>query len=152
MNERKERRIHERFQASDRAVAVLSSRSIRSDQIKCMSMGEIALEVYKSKPTQMGQIIDISRGGLAFRYIDEKEISSELYEIAIIFAVDFFCMDNVLAETISDFEIESENPFASFTIRRCSFQFKKLTLKQNSMLDYFIQKHTMDESEQIPLV
>ena len=63
MEKRKERRIHQRFQAKDRAVAVLSSRSLKSDQIKCMSMGEITLEVYKSKPTQMGQIIDIGRGG-----------------------------------------------------------------------------------------
>ena len=125
MNRLHERRKHKRFQAADGALAVLRP----------------------SWPhgTTMGQIIDISRGGLAVRYIAGEERSNDSSELSIIFADHSFYLPKVPIETISDFEI-AKMPFISMTPRRRGLQFGELTHHQMSELEYFIQNHTTGEA------
>jgi hypothetical protein len=40
-------------------------------------MGEIACDVFRSKPIKLGRINNISMGGLVFRYIDSLAQSEE---------------------------------------------------------------------------
>jgi len=93
----------------------------------------------------MGQIIDISRGGLAVRYIAGEERSNDSSELSIIFADHSFYLPKVPIETISDFEI-AKMPFISMTPRRRGLQFGELTHHQMSELEYFIQNHTTGEA------
>jgi len=120
-----ERRKHERFQVEDGALAVLKPPWPHS--------------------TRLGQIIDISRGGLAFRCIASEERSNGSCELSIIFADHGFYLNKLPINTISDFET-AKMPFASMTPRRRSVQFEELTHDQMSKLEYFIQKHTIGEA------
>ncbi len=123
-----ERRTHKRFRAQDGAFAVAG----------------MPPQPHFIPP---GQIVDVSRGGLAFHYVagDEKEGPNGSFELVILLANKNFHIDKVPFETISDFEIANEVPFSSITMRRRGVQFGKLTDKQISQLDYFIRNHTIGE-------
>ena len=142
-----ERRKHKRFQPIAGLFVVLSSKAINLSQIKNMSMTEITLKLFKSKPIKMGQIIDISSRGLSFCYIYEEDNSNEVFELAIACAEKEFCSNMMKFETMSDFETVNGDRLDTFTIRRQGLKFKELTLKQTSLLDHVIRDYTVGEVE-----
>ena len=113
-------------------------------------MGEIAFAVIKSKPIKMGQVINISTDGLAFHYIDNKKGSNSLFKMDILFAKDAFYLDRILFKPVFDYEIKSDIPLNSFSIRQCGVKFGELNQRQRSQLAYFICNHTVDSAELIP--
>ena len=138
-----ERRIGKRYQVQPGTFAVLRSTSIELSKIKDMSMGEIAFAVIKSKPIKMGQVVNISKDGLAFHYIERHGGSNGLFKMDILFAPDAFYLDRLLFKPVFDFEIETEIPLNSFTVRKCGVQFGELSSQQRSRLAYFISNHTI---------
>ena len=117
-----ERRNQKRFQAQDGAFAAI-----------------------RGSASKVGQIIDISRGGLAFRYIANGELSNGAAELDILLANNRFLLEKVPFKTISDFEIDKEIPFTFITMRRLGVQFGDLLDSHTSQLEYFIQNHTIAE-------
>jgi hypothetical protein len=115
--EQVERRKHKRFQAWNGAFVALGPFSLK-----------------------LGQIVNMSMGGLAFRYIGSSEPSRMKTESKI-FIDNAFCLDNVPLETVSDFEAK-QSSFASLVMRQSGVQFGKLTPDQRSELKYFIHNHT----------
>ena len=113
-------------------------------------MGEIAFAVIKSKPIKMGQIINISTDGLAFHYIDHNKGSNSLFKMDILLASDAFYLDRILFKPVFDFEITSEIPLNSFSIRKCGVKFGEMNQRQRSQLEYFICNHTVDSAELKP--
>jgi hypothetical protein len=96
-------------------------------------------------PTRIGRITDISRSGLAVRYVKNGESSNELNELGI-FKSDFrFYIDNIRAKTISDFEIIDKTFIGSKEMRRCGIQFGDLPKNQISQLEDLIQNFTSAE-------
>jgi hypothetical protein len=116
-----ERRKHKRYPVKNGAFAVLGPPS-----------------------TKIGQIINISMGGLAFGYIAGKEPSDTSFELGILLAEDSFHLTKVPFKTVSDQEAK-EVPFSSLTMRRCGVQFGELRPNQMSQLEYFMQNHTIGE-------
>ena len=103
------------------------------------------IQAGSSKPDKMGQIIDISKGGLAFWYIHKGKNSNESFKIAITLPAGAFYSDKMKFETISDFEIINGDQLNTFTIRRQGLKFKELTFKETSLLDRVIRKYTLGE-------
>ena len=125
-----ERRKHKRFQAPDRSFAV-----------------------HGPHVTDRSQIIDIGRGGLAFRYACSTKRLNRSFELDMLFAdLDIlfseasFYLGKVPIKTISDIR-DNQTPFGSITMRRCGVQFGELTPDQVSQLEYFIQTHTTADAE-----
>ncbi len=145
-----ERRIGRRYRVQPGTFAVLRSTSIELSKIKDMSMGEIAFAVIKSKPIKMGQIVNISKDGLAFHYIDRQGGSNGLFKMDILFAPDAFYLDRLLFKPIFDFEIKTDVPLNSFTVRKCGVQFGELSSQQRSRLAYFIGNHTIGTEDLNP--
>jgi hypothetical protein len=123
-----ERREHKRFWAQGGAFAILRP------------------HFYK-----LGQIMDVGRGGLAFRYTTSMEQPYEPFELDIsldIFSPEYhtsganvnFSLSGLPIKIISDVEI-ARIPFGSIAQRRCGVQFGELTHDQKSKIDYFIQKY-----------
>ena len=104
-----------------------------------------AFAMSKASVNKLGQIADISQGGLAFKYIAWGETTNGALEIDILFAERFFYLQNLPCRAISDSEITIRNPFSSIGMRRLSVEFDKLTPKQRSELKYFINNHTSSE-------
>ena len=111
-------------------------------KIEDMSMGEIALAVLKAKPLKMGQIVNISKGGLAFRYIDSEVEAGKSSELDILFAQNGFHLKKVSFKTVADYKAVSEFPFSSLVMRQQNVQFREISPYQTSRLDYFIEKYT----------
>ena len=102
--------------------------------------------------SKLGTITDISRTGLAFRYIDfgyeEEEDLRELQEVSIVNDAGF-ALHNVPCKIIKDDYSLPEYPFSSLRMNNCRLQFVRLSAEQQSQLDYFIAnfaKRSMGES------
>ena len=90
------------------------------------------------------QIIDISKGGLSFRYIPFREDLKRSTELDILTRDTLFSLEKIPFRTVSDSEINDESA-SSYTLRKHGVQFGALTPSQIFQLDYFIQKHTFGE-------
>jgi hypothetical protein len=117
-----EQRIHKRFQVQE-GVFVL----IRNDS------------------SILGQIKNISRGGLAFTYIANGEKVNELFDVDIFLRDYGFYLKDVPSKKVADFHVNNKLPFSSFIIRQIGVQFGELKKSQLLQLDNFIQKYTKNE-------
>jgi hypothetical protein len=93
---------------------------------------------------KIGQVVNISMGGLAFTYMADEERPSRSFELDIFLAGGSFYLQGVPFGTISDFHNDGI-PLSSVKMRRMGVQFGDLTPHQVSQLEYFIQNHTEGE-------
>lgn len=114
-----ERRKHKRFKATQGAYAVLGP------------------EISK-----LGQIKDISMGGLAFKYLADEARPNGAGELDIIIRQNSFYVKEIPIQTVSDFELARENAFSTVRLRQQGVQFSKLTSDQTSQLELFLKHHT----------
>ena len=113
-----EKRKYKRFKAKEGAFALLAS------------------------DNKLGQIKNISRGGLTFQYIGADTPSKGSTEIEIFSpALDFY-LKKVPIKSIEDAEIESDVPFSSIPTKQLSVQFGEMTSMQLTLLNHFIEKYT----------
>ncbi len=135
------RRAYNRFQVKVHAFALIRSVPSQPLFLTDRSMGEIACDVFRSKPIKLGRINNISIGGLAFRYIDSQAQSNESPVLDILLADCGFYLANLSFKTISDIELSEDVPIDSVKMKQLRVQFKKITPKQKIQLDYFIRNH-----------
>jgi hypothetical protein len=114
-------------------------------EYKRFEVQEGAFASLRGPVSKLGQITDISRGGLAFRYIDTGMHPDRSFDLDILIADNGFHLKEVPCKKISDSEITSEFHFSSIKMRRLGVQFMELTHNQTDQLGYFIQNHTMVE-------
>ena len=115
-----ERRKHKRFQAQEGAYALL-----------------------KDNSSKLGQIKNISKGGLAFSYIVNGGQVHESFNIDIFISGQGFCLKDAPSKKVSDFHINNKLPFSTFAVRQIGVQFDKLNQSQLLQLDDFIRNHTI---------
>ena len=118
-----ERRQHPRFKAAEGVFAALVNHS-----------------------SKLGQIKDISKMGLSFRYIDHGGQAGEASELKIIIGSGGLYLDKVPFTKVADFQVRSEHSFSSLKMRQIGLQFGELTRQQRIRLENFIQKHTIGEA------
>lgn len=117
-----ERRKHRRFRARDGAIAVL-----------------------RTIPARLGQILDVSRGGLAFSCMDEhggKHPAAA--ELRISYSKEDFKVDSIPFETRGHCVMPSKVPFSTTIMHRYGVEFVDLSIEQERMLKLFISKDTLD--------
>ncbi len=112
-----------------------------------LQVQDIAFAVLRDQGRQLGQIMDISMGGLAFNYIAGGGNADSAFELDILLAYKGLYMKKIQFKTISDFQIANKSPFSPITMRRHGVKFGELTPKQTSMLKNFIQEHTVNNMD-----
>ena len=121
MGKHAERRKHQRFQVENVAVATLG----------------------KSK---VGIITDISKGGLAFRYIgfdqEDEGVFKGSQKVSIVHEGTGFSLLDVPCVMIRNYSTLHEYYQSSLNMNRCCLQFDRLTPAQKSLLDNFILHFT----------
>ena len=90
----------------------------------------------------VGQLLDISKGGLSVQYLATNEKSGEYFELGIFSSVDL-AMERIPFRTVSDTEMESELKSGISKLKRYGLQFENLTPGQKTKLDCFIRNHTV---------
>ena len=100
------------------------------------------IRVTSESEEDIGQLIDISKGGLSICYfVDEEKIRS--YSELSIFSSDAdFTLEKIPIKNISDVELQ-DLPFETGILRRHSIRFEQMTNEQISKLDYFLENYTL---------
>ncbi len=89
----------------------------------------------------VGQLLDISKGGLSLRYFVNSEKPKKFYKLDILLSGGDFIIAGIPFRTISDTELSDGLQFSPTFFRRSSVQFGHLTPKQIYKLDYFFSQH-----------
>ncbi len=92
--------------------------------------------------TVLGQIIDISRGGLSFRYVASEARTNGSAELSILMTDGSFCFEKVPFKTVWDSAMPREFSLGAITLRHCGVQFGDLSHGQRVDLEHFIQSYT----------
>jgi hypothetical protein len=92
--------------------------------------------------TALGQIIDISRSGLSFRYVASEARTNGSAELSILITDGSFSIERVPFKTVWDAAMPREFSFGAITLRHCGVQFGDLSHGQRVDLEYFIRSHT----------
>jgi c-di-GMP-binding flagellar brake protein YcgR len=99
-----------------------------------------------SRPnTHIARVVNVSKGGMAVRYVEHDEWLGEASKIDIFVNSDFY-MTGMPVETIRDFLVTDHASFRIISERQCSLQFKSLSPEQERTLDEFIIQHTPGNS------
>lgn len=87
-------------------------------------------------------IIDISRGGLAFRYLGEKMKDANIAELDLYYN-DTLCVKGVPVKSVADTWAGSDLT----DIRRSCLSFKDLSPEQQEKVDQFIQQYSTGQPQ-----
>ncbi len=113
----KDRREHPRYRVSNEALAIL-----------------------KPHPIKLGQIINISEGGLAFQYLGEDKINAQYIELDIFVSKNGKQFNAFPFSKVRDFQISSQFE-KSTPIRQLCVKFDDLSVEQKSLLKNFINEY-----------
>jgi hypothetical protein len=145
LNDALDRREHKRYFAKNRLFAVVRSKHHQLKKIENMSKGEIAFALLKSNPPKMGEIIEISRGGLSFSYIENEKKLGNTSELDIIFAEKDFHLSRLPFKAVEDAELIDDSPFNALSMKRLTVQFEKLSPQQKQKIDHLLSNYTTGE-------
>ena len=118
-----EKRNHNRLQAKDGVYAIINY-----------------------KPAIFGQIINISKDGMAVRYSSNGQQLSVPSELDVFIIDSNFYIEKIQIKFISDFEIGYKDPLNSQKNRQRCFQFGEMKSSQHFQLDYLLQNYTKKDA------
>ncbi|NOX32639.1 MAG: PilZ domain-containing protein [Deltaproteobacteria bacterium] len=103
---------------------------------------------------KLGQIIDVSMGGLSFKYIDtssdDTETEQNLPEETIFLSSMGYYVGDLPFKTIADYEVTNAPSFSSMKVRKRHVQFTDLSFKQLFDLDYYLRNNVSEQIEKLP--
>lgn len=121
----RERRSEKRYAAKDGAIGAF-------------------FPVTSSDSFLVGQIVDISRGGLSLRYFTNGQGNNPPPRLDIFGSSrPLIYIGNVPGEIVYDHEVVNV-PGSNFKIKQCGVQFGKLSKSQLSNLNYFMQNYASE--------
>ena len=115
----KERRRHPRYDLKDVAFAILKA----------------------DREEELGQIVNISRGGLVFHYFIGNREFQKADRLDVLLADSGLHVENIRFRVVDDYELVNELPFSSITKREQRVLFSDLTESQIQDIDSFIRRH-----------
>lgn len=92
-----------------------------------------------------GQIVDISKGGVSFRYMSKGKQPSKTFELRIYSSRDDFSTEKIPVKTVYDLTMPAAFSITKTTMRRRGARFATLTPSQRSQLEYFIENYGREE-------
>jgi hypothetical protein len=94
---------------------------------------------------KLGQIIDISKGGICFKYIDTSnndQNSGTQQEDSIFLSSMGYYVGDLSFKTVADYQITNTPSFSSMEVRKRHVQFTNLNFQQLFDLDFFLKNST----------
>ncbi len=140
-----DRREHKRYFVKNRVFAVIRSENHKLKHIENMSNGEIAFAIIKSNPLKMGEIIEISRNGLSFNYIENEAKLADHRELDIVFAEKDFHLSRLPFVPVEDTALFDDGPFNALSMKRMAVQFEELTTQQKRKIEHLLNHYTIGE-------
>lgn len=98
--------------------------------------------IVKKPRFKLGQIVDMSAGGLAMCYLDDRIVSDAEFAVDIMLADNGFYLSNIRVALVWDADCEFLIPDDLRYMKQCGLQFSALSAEQKAKLTYFIPQHT----------
>ena len=92
----------------------------------------------------LGPVIDISMGGLSFRYVIEDAAKPISNFLGIFLSSDDILIDKLSTRLIADEFVSQSSSFLTSSTRKRSIQFIDLTDTQRNSLEEFIRTKTLE--------
>ncbi|MFC1827081.1 PilZ domain-containing protein [Thermodesulfobacteriota bacterium] len=105
----------------------------------------LTIAIPQKSHSQVARIVNISKGGMAVCYMDQKGWLGEAKEIDILVSSNSF-ISSIPIDTINDFKLNNQASFSIIQERQCCLQFGSLSPAQESLLDEFIMNCSADNS------
>lgn len=95
----------------------------------------------------MGQVIDVSLGGVCFQYLATAG-SDEAYSEVKIFGSNghFIHLERVQCRVVYDREVPDGGSWGKISTRRCGVQFEELSVRNLAILEEFISHFCFDQA------
>ena len=90
----------------------------------------------------LGPIVNISMGGLAFRYMETEKTQPVSDQLGIFLGSDDFLIEKIESRLIADTAVEQDSTFMQTKTRQRSIEFLNLTSEQQEKLEEFILTKT----------
>ena len=94
----------------------------------------------------IGQVVNISQGGLAFRYVASVPRSPETHRLNIVLTDGSFCIEKLNFRSVWDVPTPQEFACGLITYRHCGVEWGRLDSAQRADLAYFMKCYTTDSS------
>jgi hypothetical protein len=107
---------------------------------------ENTFALLRRQVSKLGRVIDISSGGLAFRYASIGERLKGEFELDLVSPKHDFRLTGLPVKVVSNFERQSKTPSRQIRLRRVGVQFRDLTQHQISQLQHFMRDYTAGEA------
>jgi len=99
---------------------------------------------FKGNTTVIGEIVDVSMGGLSSRYVGNETLTTEgIFKLTVYNTEKGFILKNISVEIVADQVLPPEELLSSTIISRCGVRFIELPEAQESELENFMQNHTL---------
>jgi len=95
---------------------------------------------------KIGEIIDISSGGLAFYYFADENSLNGSEAVDVFWHDHSFYLSEIPCKTVYEVEIADELPSPPAAMRRIGVQFEDVTPSQLSQLNHFMQNYTVGKA------
>ncbi len=122
------------------------SRSVERRRHKRVQVANEAFFVVSPHCAGLGEVVDISKGGIAFCYVADTEWSGELFERGVLFGDNDFFLEDVPLKTISDSVVENGAIAGARKVRQRAVQFGELSERQRILLEQLISNSSGGEA------
>ena len=100
----------------------------------------------------LGQIIDISMGGVCFKYIDSNgadgDVQPQREELIFLSSMGYYVGD-LPFRTVSDYQVMNAPSFSSMKVRKKHVQFFDLSFKQLFDLDHYFRNNVSEQARSL---
>jgi hypothetical protein len=100
---------------------------------------EMAFVQMRNGLSHVGPIIDVSRGGLSFKYLAEERPPGNSWELDVLLSERGFLWSGIPHRTVIDFEILPQVPFSAVRMRRRGIAFGECTGDHALRLEFLLE-------------
>ena len=133
------------YTGPERRIANRKKRIDRRKHVRYRAKEHVYVNIRSQSAEEIGQLVDISKGGLSLNYPLNDNKSASYNELGIFSSIDL-ATERISFKTVSDIEMLNQLKFGHLKLRRHSLQFENLTPEQEAKLDYFIKNFTLGEA------
>ncbi len=90
----------------------------------------------------VGPVVDISKSGLAFHYVDQEFETEESFNVSLVTPDDEIIVDDLNVKTVYDFEIMDDSISEVLVVRRRGVQIDGLKQEHTHQLYDYIEHYT----------
>jgi hypothetical protein len=115
-------------------------------KLRRLKAQENTFALLRGQTSKLGRVIDISDGGLAFRYVSIGEQLKSVFELDLVSPRGDLRLNGLPVKVVSNLERQGKTPSGRIRLRRVGVQFRELTHYQVSQPQHFMRNFMVEEA------